>query len=89
MKHLQPYSSQFKGRPEQVFSFSLQCRRYYVKSAQILASKGDFLPAEWVQEMTPVFFDSMKPHPWAKMEEVTCLLHDKPFVDCPIYIFED
>ena len=47
----------------------LRCR-YYVKSAQILASKGDFLPEQWVHKMTPIFFDSMKPHPWQAIKKV-------------------
>ena len=44
--------------------------RYYVKSAQVMASKGDFLPVAWVQQMTPIFFDSMKPRDWVNVESV-------------------
>ena len=44
---------------------------YYVKSAQILASKGDFLPYQWVRVMTPVFFDSMEPRKWRQVSKVT------------------
>ena len=43
--------------------------RYYVKSAQVLASKGDFMPAAWTRRLTPMF-DDMPPKPWPQIEKV-------------------
>lgn len=45
--------------------------RYYVKSAQIMASKTDFLPIQWTQAMTPIFFDNMEPRRWHAVKQVT------------------
>ena len=41
----------------------------YVKSAQILASKGDFMPEPWCRRLAAMF-DSMPPKPWAKVARV-------------------
>ena len=41
----------------------------YVKSAQILASKGDFVPEPWCRRLAAMF-DSMPPKPWAKVARV-------------------
>ena len=30
---------------------------------------------QWIQTMTPIFFDNMKPHSWAAMEKVSSLLN--------------
>ena len=43
----------------------------YVKSAQILASKGDFMPEPWCRRLAAMF-DSMPPKPWVKVARV-CL----------------
>ena len=41
----------------------------YVKSAQILASKGDFMPEPWCRRLAAMF-DSMPPKPWAHVARV-------------------
>ena len=41
----------------------------YVKSAQILASKGDFMPEPWTRRLAAMF-DSMPPKPWAQVARV-------------------
>ncbi|CAL8465766.1 g5302 [Coccomyxa elongata] len=45
----------------------------YVKSAQILASKGDFMPDPWVRRFAAMF-DSMPPKPWNAVQRA--LLRD-------------
>lgn len=45
-----------------------------------MASKGDFLPTAWIQQMTPIFFDSMKPRDWDNVQAVChSLLRQGPF----------
>ena len=43
---------------------------YYVKSAQIMASKSDFLPLQWTEKLTPIFFDNMQPRDWRDVHQV-------------------
>ena len=43
---------------------------YYVKSAQIMASKSDFLPLQWTEKLTPIFFDNMRPREWRDVHQV-------------------
>ena len=40
-----------------------------MKSAQILASKGDFMPEPWTRRLVRMF-DSMPPKPWAEVQKV-------------------
>jgi aarF domain-containing kinase len=42
----------------------------YVKSAQILASKGDFMPEPWCRRLAAMF-DSMPPKPWPQVARVS------------------
>lgn len=58
----------------------------YVKSAQILASKGDFIPEPWCRRLAAMF-DSMPPKPWAYVARVRlqpwpCCLRCAPFLCC-------
>jgi predicted unusual protein kinase regulating ubiquinone biosynthesis (AarF/ABC1/UbiB family) len=46
----------------------------YVKSAQILASKGDFMPEAWVRRLAAMF-DSMPPKPWPATRRVRSPSH--------------
>ena len=39
---------------------------YYVKAAQVLAAKGDFIPRAWLTPLSAMF-DAMPPRPWADM----------------------
>jgi aarF domain-containing kinase len=41
----------------------LKLSGYYIKSAQVLASKGDFMPIQWVVPLTAMF-DAMPPRAW-------------------------
>ncbi|CAL8465797.1 g5333 [Coccomyxa elongata] len=49
----------------------------YVKSAQILASKGDFMPQPWVRRLAAMS-DSMPPKPWNAVQCVCHLAWESP-----------
>ncbi len=52
-----------------VYEMLLDLSGMYVKSAQILASKGDFMPEPWVRRLAAMF-DSMLPKPWNAVQRV-------------------
>ena len=52
-----------------VYEMLLDLSGMYVKSAQILASKGDFMPEPWVRRLAAMF-DSMPPKPWNAVQRV-------------------
>lgn len=56
-----------------VYEMLLDLSGMYVKSAQILASKSDFMPASWVKKLSAMF-DSMPPKPWHAVRLVRCRL---------------
>lgn len=56
-----------------VYEMLLDLSSMYVKSAQILASKGDFMPEPWVRCLAAMF-DSMPPKPWIVVQWVRHLL---------------
>ncbi|BDA51611.1 Protein ACTIVITY OF BC1 COMPLEX KINASE 8, chloroplastic [Coccomyxa sp. Obi] len=56
-----------------VYEMLLDLSGMYVKSAQILASKGDFMPEPWVRRLAAMF-DSMPPKPWNAVQRA--LLRD-------------
>ena len=54
------------GAPR-VHGMLLDLSGYYVKSAQVLASKGDFIPTQWVKVLGEMF-DAMPPRRWPAVE---------------------
>jgi len=52
-----------------VYEMLLELSGMYVKSAQILASKGDFMPEPWVRRLAAMF-DRMPPKPWDAVRRV-------------------
>lgn len=50
-----------------VYEMILDMSGYYVKSAQILASKSDFMPSQWCTKLARLF-DNMPPRSWAEVE---------------------
>eukprot|EP00884_Botryococcus_braunii_P006323 jgi/Botrbrau1/15692/Bobra.4_1s0069.1 len=59
-----------------VYSMMLDLSGYYVKAAQIIASKGDFIPKEWIPHLS-LMFDAMPPRPWPYIaKELTASLQD-------------
>ena len=40
----------------------------YVKSAQLIAAKGDILPWEWAEALHP-YFESVPPQAWKDVQE--------------------
>ncbi len=52
-----------------VYSMMLDLSGYYVKAAQIIASKGDFIPKEWIPHLS-LMFDAMPPRPWPCIAKV-------------------
>lgn len=52
-----------------MYEMLLELSGMYVKSAQILASKGDFMPEPWVRRLAAMF-DRMPPKPWDAVRRV-------------------
>lgn len=52
-----------------MYELLLDLSGMYVKSAQLLASKGDFMPEPWVRRLAAMF-DSMPPKPWPSTRRV-------------------
>lgn len=70
---LQEVADKWAARHERegraVHNMLLDMSGLYVKSAQILASKGDFMPEPWTRRLAAMF-DSMPPKPWAQVAKV-------------------
>ncbi|GMH35951.1 hypothetical protein BSKO_03819 [Bryopsis sp. KO-2023] len=52
---------------EQVYSMVLEANGYIVKVAQVIASKPDVVPRQWIEKLSQLF-DSMPPRPWPEVE---------------------
>lgn len=51
---------------EKVYQMTLEMSGFYVKSAQVLASKSDFMPEPWTRRLSTLF-DSAPPRPFAEV----------------------
>lgn len=47
---------------------------YYIKAAQIIASKGDFIPEQWIPHLS-LMFDAMPARPWPRVARVSAPFH--------------
>ena len=52
---------------EKVYELVLAMSGFYVKSAQVMASKGEFMPRQWIERLN-VLFDMHPPRPWTDVE---------------------
>ena len=53
-----------------LISLLCSCAGYYVKSVQLLAAKGDFMPEPWTRRLS-VMFDRMPPRSWGPTRQVS------------------
>ncbi|GBG91635.1 hypothetical protein CBR_g52669 [Chara braunii] len=53
---------------EKVYRLVLEMSGFYVKSAQVLASKGDFMPHAWTMRLSKLF-DDAPPRPFAEVAQ--------------------
>ncbi|CAL5224036.1 g6658 [Coccomyxa viridis] len=60
----QKWAARHEKEGQAVHDMLLDLSGLYVKSAQILASKRDFMPEPWCRRLASMF-DSMPPKPWA------------------------
>ena len=65
----QKWAARHEKEGQAVHDMLLDLSGLYVKSAQILASKGDFMPEPWCRRLAAMF-DSMPPKPWAQVARV-------------------
>ena len=65
----QKWAARHEKEGQAVHDMLLDLSGLYVKSAQILASKGDFMPEPWCRRLAAMF-DSMPPKPWAHIARV-------------------
>ena len=69
----QKWAARHEKEGQAVHDMLLDLSGLYVKSAQILASKRDFMPEPWCRRLAAMF-DSMPPKPWAHVARV-CDIH--------------
>jgi len=65
----QKWAARHEKEGQAVHDMLLDLSGLYVKSAQILASKGDFMPEPWCRRLAAMF-DSMPPKPWVQVARV-------------------
>ena len=65
----QKWAARHEKEGQAVHDMLLDLSGMYVKSAQILASKRDFMPEPWCRRLAAMF-DSMPPKPWAHVARV-------------------
>ena len=69
----QKWAARHEKEGQAVHDMLLDLSGLYVKSAQILASKRDFMPEPWCRRLAAMF-DSMPPKPWAHVARVCDVL---------------
>ena len=65
----QKWAARHEKEGQAVHDMLLDLSGLYVKSAQILASKRDFMPEPWCRRLAAMF-DSMPPKPWVHVARV-------------------
>lgn len=65
----QKWAARHEREGQAVHDMLLDQSGLYVKSAQILASKRDFMPEPWCRRLAAMF-DSMPPRPWSHVARV-------------------
>lgn len=65
-EHQRRWDKQHEWGSEKVHHMVARMNGYYVKSAQILASKTEFVPPQWCRRLAALW-DDMTPRPWAQV----------------------
>ena len=77
----QKWAARHDKEGQTVHDMLLDLSGLYVKSAQIMASKQDFMPEPWCRRLAAMF-DSMPPKPWAHVARVCLVLSTSGCLFC-------
>ena len=81
----QKWAARHEKEGQAVHDMLLDLSGLYVKSAQILASKQDFMPEPWCRRLAAMF-DSMPPKPWAHVARVCLILLTSGCLFCKVCV---